>query len=226
MPRAKQNPLANKRGVLRGKSAGLQQKGGSVIELRPNSADGSIASHMEEIIRAIGEDPERGGLINTPIRVEKALRYLTSGYSADISRIVNGALFDVKYDEVVIVRDIEFFSMCEHHMLPFFGRMHVAYLPESRVIGLSKIPRIVDVFARRLQIQERLTQQVAETIQELVNPRGVGVICEARHFCMMMRGIEKQHSGAITSAMLGAFRDNKETRNELLSLVGQRSTSI
>ncbi|MDQ2710698.1 MAG: GTP cyclohydrolase I FolE [Acidobacteriota bacterium] len=181
---------------------------------------------MEEIIRAIGEDPERGGLVNTPIRVEKALRYLTSGYSADIGRIVNGALFDVKYDEVVIVRDIEFFSMCEHHMLPFFGRVHVAYLPDCKVIGLSKIPRIVDVFARRLQIQERLTQQIAETIQELVQPRGVGVICEARHFCMMMRGIEKQHSGAITSAMLGAFRDNKETRNELLSLVGQRSTSI
>ncbi len=226
MPKAKQNPLANKRSVLREKSSAPQRKGGSVIELRPNSFDGSIASHMEEIIRAIGEDPERGGLVNTPIRVEKALRYLTSGYSADIGRIVNGALFDVKYDEVVIVRDIEFFSMCEHHMLPFFGRVHVAYLPDCKVIGLSKIPRIVDVFARRLQIQERLTQQIAETIQELVQPRGVGVICEARHFCMMMRGIEKQHSGAITSAMLGAFRDNKETRNELLSLVGQRSTSI
>ncbi len=135
-------------------------------------------------------------------------------------------LFDVKYDEVVIVRDIEFFSMCEHHMLPFFGKMHVAYLPDAKVIGLSKIPRIVDVFARRLQIQERLTQQVAETLQELLNPRGVAVICEARHFCMMMRGVEKQHSGAITSAMLGAFRENQETRNELLSLVGQRSTAL
>ena len=226
MRKAKQNPLENKGGVLRNNPGTLERKGGSLIELRPSSADGSIAAHMEEIIRAIGEDPERGGLVDTPVRVEKALRYLTSGYSADIGRIVNGALFDVKYDEVVIVRDIEFFSMCEHHMLPFFGRMHVAYLPDSRVIGLSKIPRIVDVFARRLQIQERLTQQVAETIQELVNPRGVGVICEARHFCMMMRGIEKQHSGAITSAMLGAFRDNRETRNELLSLVGQRSTSL
>jgi GTP cyclohydrolase IA len=143
-----------------------------------------------------------------------------------VKQIVNGALFDVKYDEVVIVRDIEFFSLCEHHLLPFFGKMHVAYLPDQKVIGLSKIPRLVDVFARRLQIQERLTQQVAETIQELVNPVGVGVICEARHFCMMMRGVEKQHSGAITSAMLGAFRDNKETRNEFLSLVGQRSTAI
>ena len=127
---------------------------------------------------------------------------------------MNGALFDVKYDELVIVRDIEFFSMCEHHLLPFFGKMHVAYLPDSKVIGLSKIPRIVDVFARRFQIQERLTQQVAETIQELLQPRGVGVICEARHFCMMMRGVEKQHSGAMTSAMLGAFRDNRETRND------------
>ncbi len=160
------------------------------------------------------------------MRVEKALKFLTGGYSADIGHIVNGALFDVKYDEVVIVRDIEFFSMCEHHMLPFFGKIHVAYLPDEKVIGLSKIPRIVDVFARRLQIQERLTQQIAETIQELLKPRGVGVICEARHFCMMMRGVEKQHSGAITSAMLGAFRDNKETRHELLSLVGQRSTAL
>jgi GTP cyclohydrolase IA len=165
-------------------------------------------------------------LLRTPERCEKALRYLTSGYSADVHQIVNGALFDVKYDEVVIVRDIEFFSMCEHHLLPFFGKLHVAYLPDRKVIGLSKIPRIVDVFARRLQIQERLTQQIAETIQQLVNPRGVAVICEARHFCMMMRGVEKQHSGAITSAMLGAFRNSPETRVELLSLVGQRSKTI
>ncbi|MGA8030005.1 MAG: GTP cyclohydrolase I FolE [Bryobacteraceae bacterium] len=186
----------------------------------------SIASHMEEVLRMLGEDPDREGLAHTPERCEKALRYLTSGYSADVGQIVNGALFEVKYDEVVIVRDIEFFSLCEHHLLPFFGKMHVAYLPDEKVIGLSKIPRLVDVFARRLQIQERLTQQVAETIQNLINPRGVGVICEARHFCMMMRGVEKQHSGAITSAMLGAFRHNKETRNELLSLVGQRSQSI
>ena len=165
-------------------------------------------------------------MLRTPERCEKALRYLTSGYSADVHQIVNGALFDVKYDEVVIVRDIEFFSMCEHHLLPFFGKLHVAYLPDRKVIGLSKIPRIVDVFARRLQIQERLTQQIAETIQQLVNPRGVAVICEARHFCMMMRGVEKQHSGAITSAMLGAFRNSPETRVELLSLVGQRSKTI
>jgi GTP cyclohydrolase IA len=195
----------------------------SVIDIQSKSPKLSIASHMKDIIAALGEDPEREGLVRTPDRSEKALRYLTSGYSADIAQIVNGALFDVEYDEVVIVRDIEFFSLCEHHMLPFFGRMHVAYLPDRKVIGLSKIPRIVDVFARRLQIQERLTQQVAQTLQSLVNPRGVAVICEAHHFCMMMRGVEKQHSGAITSAMLGAFRDNHVTRHELLSLVSQRS---
>jgi len=137
----------------------------------------------------------------------------------DVHKVVNGALFAVKYDEMVIMKDIEFFSMCEHHMLPFFGKVHVAYIPRDRVIGLSKLPRLVDVFARRLQIQERMTQQIAQTIQELIDPVGVGVICEARHFCMMMRGVEKQHSGAVTSAMLGAFRDQKETRDEFLALV-------
>jgi GTP cyclohydrolase I len=197
-----------------------------VIEIKRKPPQGAIAPHMREVLRELGEDPERDGLVNTPQRVEKALRYLTSGYSANLDQIVNGALFDVKYDEVVIVRDIEFFSMCEHHMLPFFGKVHVAYLPDKKVIGLSKLPRIVDVFARRLQIQERLTQQVAETLQNLIQPRGVAVICEARHFCMMMRGVEKQHSGAITSAMLGAFRDNQETRNELLSLIGGRSQTL
>lgn len=202
------------------------KKNTPVIDIQSKASSASIASHIKEILRALGEDPNRDGLLSTPERSEKALTYLTSGYSADVRQIVNGALFEVKYDEVVIVRDIEFFSLCEHHLLPFFGKMHVAYLPDQKVIGLSKIPRLVDVFARRLQIQERLTQQVAETIQELVNPVGVAVICEARHFCMMMRGVEKQHSGAITSAMLGAFRDNRETRNELLSLVGQRSTAI
>jgi GTP cyclohydrolase IA len=197
-----------------------------VIEIKRKPPQGTIAPHMREVLRQLGEDPERDGLVNTPQRVEKALRYLTSGYSANLDQIVNGALFDVKYDEVVIVRDIEFFSMCEHHMLPFFGKVHVAYLPDKKVIGLSKLPRIVDVFARRLQIQERLTQEVAETLQNLIQPRGVAVICEARHFCMMMRGVEKQHSGAITSAMLGAFRDNQETRNELLSLIGGRSKTL
>ena len=174
----------------------------------------------------MGEDPEREGLANTPIRVDKALKFLTSGYRMDIRKIVNGALYEVKYHEMVIVRDIEFFSLCEHHMLPFFGKMHVAYLPQAKVIGLSKIPRIVDTFARRLQIQERLTQQVAQTIQEIIDPVGVGVICEARHFCMMMRGVEKQHSGAMTSAMLGAFRDRKKTRDEFLALVNHRGNGF
>jgi GTP cyclohydrolase I len=155
--------------------------------------------------------------------VEKAMRFLTSGYRMDPRRVVNGALFQVKYDEMVIVKDIEFFSLCEHHLLPFYGKVHVAYLPKGHVIGLSKIPRIVDVFARRLQIQERMTQEIAQTIQTMIDPVGVGVICEARHFCMMMRGVEKQHSGAVTSAMLGAFRSRKTTRDEFLALVGQRS---
>jgi GTP cyclohydrolase I len=201
-------------------------KNAAIIQMKPAAARGSIAKNMREIIAELGENPDRDGLLRTPERVEKALQYLTSGYTADLDQIVNDALFDVNYDEVVVVRDIEFFSMCEHHMLPFFGKMHVAYLPDKKVIGLSKIPRIVDVFARRLQIQERLTQEVADSIQKLIQPRGVAVICEARHFCMMMRGVEKQHSGAITSAMLGAFRNNQGTRNELLSLLTQRSTLI
>jgi GTP cyclohydrolase I len=203
------------------------KKNNRVIDFEPTVREaplpqGSIASHLKAVISALGEEPDRDGLRSTPQRAEKALRFLTSGYTADIQKVVNGALFEVKYDEMVIVKDIEFFSLCEHHLLPFYGKIHVAYLPGKRVIGLSKIPRLVDVFARRLQIQERLTQQLAETIQGLVNPRGVGVICEARHFCMMMRGVEKQHSGAVTSAMLGAFRENKGTRDEFLSLVGQR----
>jgi GTP cyclohydrolase I len=195
------------------------KKNGAVVDFRSKAETESIAQHMHAILKLVGENPEREGLLRTPERSEKALKFLTSGYTADIHQIVNGALFNVKYDEMVIVKDIEFFSMCEHHLLPFYGKMHVAYLPNEKVIGLSKIPRIVDVFARRFQIQERLTQQIAETIQDLVHPRGVGVICEARHFCMMMRGVEKQHSGAVTSAMLGSFRTNKESRDELLSLV-------
>jgi GTP cyclohydrolase I len=199
------------------------KKSNTVIDFQPKSGDGSIARHMRSVLKALGEDPEREGLLRTPERAEKALRFLTSGYNMDVKQIVNGALFNVKYDEMVIVKDIEFFSLCEHHLLPFYGKIHVGYLPNEKVIGLSKIPRIVDAFARRFQIQERMTQEVAETIQDLVNPRGVGVICEARHFCMMMRGVEKQHSGTVTSAMLGAFRSNQETREELLSLVGPRS---
>jgi GTP cyclohydrolase I len=191
--------------------------------MQPKLDEESIASMMKKILSKIGEDPSREGLVRTPDRAEKALRFLTSGYQTDVQSIVNGALFDQKVDEMVVVKDIEFYSMCEHHLLPFFGTMHVAYLPKDKVIGLSKIPRIVDMFARRLQLQERLTQDVAQTIQEVLEPRGVGVICEARHFCMMMRGVEKQHSGTITSAMLGAFREGKETRDEFLSLVSRRN---
>jgi len=183
----------------------------------------SVAELVTRMLEQLGEDPQREGLIRTPGRFEKALRFLTSGYQADLKKLVNGALFSVQYDEMVIVRDIEFFSLCEHHLLPFYGKMHVAYIPKEKVLGLSKIPRIVDMFARRLQVQERLTQQVAETIQQILEPKGVGVICEARHFCMMMRGVEKQHSGAVTSAMLGGFRTRQETREEFLSLVAHKS---
>lgn len=190
--------------------------------IKPKTEDESMAPLIEELLARLGEDPKRDGLVRTPQRVDKAMRFLTSGYQMNVEQILNGALYEVKYDEMVVVRDIEFFSLCEHHMLPFYGKMHVAYLPRKRVIGLSKIPRIVDMFARRLQIQERLTQQVAQTVHEAINPLGVGVICEARHFCMMMRGVEKQHSGAMTSAMLGAFRDRKDTRDEFLSLVSHR----
>jgi GTP cyclohydrolase I len=183
--------------------------------------DTSFAPLIRKIIEQLVDDPDREGLTRTPERVEKALRFLTSGYHTDVRKVVNGALFPVKYDEMVIVKDIEFFSLCEHHLLPFFGKVHVAYLPKGHVIGLSKIPRIVDMFARRLQIQERMTQEIAQTIQTMIDPVGVGVICEARHLCLMMRGVEKQHSGAVTSAMLGAFRDRKTTRDEFLALVAR-----
>ena len=185
--------------------------------------NGGIASRMKDVLEMLGEDASREGLASTPERYEKAIRYLTSGYQTSVEEVVNGALFTVKFDEMVVVKDIEFFSLCEHHLLPFFGKMHVAYLPKDKVIGLSKIPRVVDMFARRLQVQERLTQQIAEAISGAVAPRGVAVLCEARHFCMMMRGVEKQHSGTVTSAMLGAFRKNKATRDEFLSLVSRRT---
>jgi GTP cyclohydrolase I len=194
--------------------------------MSPNPQEQTIAPLIREMLARLGEDPRRDGLARTPERVDKALKFLTSGYGMDVDKIVNGALYDVKYDEMVVVKDIEFFSLCEHHMLPFYGKMHVAYIPQSKVIGLSKIPRIVDVFARRLQIQERLTQEVAQTIQQIIKPLGVGVICEARHFCMMMRGVEKQHSGAMTSAMLGVFRDGKKTRDEFLALVNHRGNGF
>jgi GTP cyclohydrolase I len=191
----------------------------TVKVLESRKAEKPIAPLISEMLTSLGEDATRDGLLRTPERVEKALRFLTSGYSTDIDTILNDAIFDVKYDEMVIVKDIEFFSMCEHHMLPFFGKMHIAYIAKDKVIGLSKLPRIVDVFSRRLQIQERLTQQIAECIQEKLDPLGVGVVAEAQHFCMMMRGVEKQHSGTVTSAMLGGFRTNKETRDEFLSLI-------
>jgi GTP cyclohydrolase I len=182
---------------------------------------------MQDIIRQLlsdlGEDPAREGLLATPKRVEKALRFLTSGYQADVDAIINDALFSVDYNEMVIVKDIDFYSLCEHHLLPFFGKCHVAYLPNGRVVGLSKIPRLVDVFARRLQVQERLTNQIAETILEKVKPIGVAVVVEAQHLCMSMRGVEKQNSVAVTSAMLGGFRNDARTRAEFLELLKRRT---
>jgi GTP cyclohydrolase I len=182
---------------------------------------------MQELIRklltALGENPDREGLVNTPKRVAKALEFLTSGYRADIDQVLNNALFTVDYSEMVIVKDIDFYSLCEHHLLPFFGKCHVAYIPSTRVIGLSKIPRLVDVFARRLQVQERLTNEIAGTIARKIDPLGVAVVIEATHLCMAMRGVEKQNSFAVTSAMLGAFRDQGRTRMEFLELIKLRS---
>ncbi len=192
-------------------------KNKKLIKMPPQRSP--LAENVKEVLELLGEDPSREGLVKTPERYEKALRFITSGYQQSLANIVNGALFHVKCDEMVIIRDIEFFSTCEHHLLPFFGKIHVAYLPKDKVVGLSKIPRIVDMFARRLQLQERLTQQVAEAIEEVISPRGVGVLCEARHFCMMMRGVEKQSSSTVTSTMLGSFRTRKATRDEFLSLV-------
>ncbi len=183
----------------------------------------SFEELMRELLVRLGEDPQRDGLLDTPERMVKAMQYLTKGYQEDPERILREALFDVDYDEMVIVKDIEMFSLCEHHLLPFFGKVHVAYIPNKKVIGLSKIPRLIDVFARRLQVQERLTVQIAETIQNAIEPQGVGVVIEARHLCMMMRGVEKQHSEAVTSSMLGCFREEQETRTEFLSLIRQRS---
>jgi GTP cyclohydrolase I len=185
---------------------------------------------MQETIRKLlvelGEDPSREGLLETPRRVEKSLRFLTSGYDTDIDTILNNALFTVEYNEMVIVRNIDFYSMCEHHMLPFFGKCHVAYLPDRRVIGLSKIPRVVDVFARRLQVQERLTKQIAETIRDKVHPHGVAVVMEATHLCMAMRGVAKQNSVTVTSAMLGVFHADARTRHEFLELIRQPASGI
>ena len=185
-----------------------------------------VEAAVRGILREIGEDPDREGLLGTPGRVHRMYAELTAGYHVDPERLINGAIYDVDYSEMVVVKEIPFYSLCEHHLLPFFGTAAVAYIPKGRVIGLSKIPRIVEMYARRLQVQERMTQEIAQSIQEIIDPLGVGVICEARHFCMMMRGVEKQHSGAMTSAMLGAFRDRKETRDEFLALVNHRGNQF
>jgi GTP cyclohydrolase I len=178
---------------------------------------------MHEILVRLGENPDREGLQRTPNRVKRAMEHLTSGYNQCPETLLKGALFSVTYDEMVIVKDIEMFSLCEHHMLPFYGKVHVAYIPKGRVLGLSKIPRLVEVFSRRLQIQERMTTEIAETIQRVIEPQGVGVVIEARHLCMMMRGVEKQHSATVTSAMFGCFRDSERTRGEFLSLIRNRN---
>jgi len=193
-------------------------------EIEPLTAF-SLQELIREMLVRLGEDPERDGLQRTPERMERALQFLTRGYREEPEKLLRGALFPVTYDEMVIVKDIEMFSLCEHHLLPFFGKVHVAYIPRGKVIGLSKIPRLVDIFARRLQVQERLTTQIAETIQKAIEPQGVGVVIEARHLCMMMRGVEKQHSSAVTSSMLGCFREELETRQEFLSLIRQRNSN-
>jgi GTP cyclohydrolase I len=199
---------------------------GSATEVEPVTLTSASFSELaRELLVRLGEDPGREGLVRTPERMERALRYLTRGHQEDPEKMLKGALFTVGYDEMVIVKDIEMFSLCEHHLLPFFGKVHVAYIPNGKVIGLSKIPRLVDMFARRLQVQERLTTQLAETIQKVIEPQGVGVVIEARHLCMMMRGVEKQHSAAVTSSMLGCFREEQETREEFLSLIRNKNVN-
>jgi GTP cyclohydrolase I len=197
------------------------KSGAAVKKLYESSALASASTQelLRELLLRLGEDPDRDGLKRTPERMQKALEYLTKGYQQDANAVLQGALFKVNYDEMVIVKDIEMFSLCEHHLLPFFGKVHVAYIPNGKVLGLSKIPRLVDIFARRMQVQERLTVQIAETIQDAIQPQGVGVVIEARHLCVMMRGVEKQHSSAVTSHMLGSFRSSDKTREEFLSLI-------
>jgi len=192
----------------------------------PTLTSATYEELVREMLIRLGEDPNREGLARTPARVEKAMQFLVKGYKDDPEELLREALFTVSYDEMVIVKDVEMFSLCEHHLLPFFGKVHVAYIPNGKVIGLSKIPRLIEAFSRRLQIQERLTTQIAEAIQNTVEPQGVGVVIEARHLCMMMRGVEKQHSSAVTSSMLGCFRNEEETRTEFLSLIRQRTNGV
>lgn len=184
--------------------------------------DIALEDLIRDLLEQIGENPNREGLLRTPKRVAKAYEYLTSGYRQDIKEVLNGAVYEEKYNEMVIVKDVDFFSLCEHHLLPFYGKCHVAYIPNGKILGLSKVPRIIEVFSRRLQVQERLTQQIAETLYECLNPNGVAVVTEARHLCMMMRGVEKQNSVATTSAMLGVFRDDEKTRGEFLRLISSK----
>jgi GTP cyclohydrolase IA len=191
-----------------------------------SAASLSTQDLYRELLLRIGEDPTRDGLIDTPERMEKSMAFLTRGYTMDVNTVLHEALFDVDYDEMVIVKDIEFFSLCEHHLLPFFGKAHIAYVPNGKVIGLSKIPRLVDIFARRLQVQERLTMQIADAIADAIAPQGVAVILEAQHLCMMMRGVEKQHSATVTSAMRGVFKTQLQTRNEFLSLIRRGNSGV
>jgi GTP cyclohydrolase I len=209
------------------RSVELEAKSGTMPHVAENGDDAHTAREIEELVvrllSLLGEDPRRDGLLNTPKRVEQAFRHFTSGYHADVEDVLNGALFPIEYNEMVIVRDIDFYSLCEHHLLPFFGRCHVAYLPNKQIIGLSKLPRLVDIFSRRLQVQERLTQQIAETIQARIEPIGVAVVMEGHHLCMMMRGVEKQNTLAVTSAMLGAFKTDYKARGEFLDLIRRRT---
>ncbi len=194
------------------------------METQTTLTSASLEELTRELLVRLGEDPQREGLVRTPERFGKAMQYLTKGYNEDPSEVLGGALFTVDYDEMVIVKDIEMFSLCEHHLLPFFGKVHIAYIPKGKVIGLSKLPRLVEVFARRLQVQERLTVEIAEAIQHAIQPMGVGVVIEARHLCMMMRGVEKQHSAAVTSSMIGAFRA-QQTRQEFLALIREKNSN-
>lgn len=204
----------------------MKKKTAAQPRARTGETTGAIARSVRDVLAAVGEDPTRDGLLKTPARVERAFRFLTRGYSEDVEALLTSAMFDVDYDEMVVVKDIEVASLCEHHLLPFFGRAHVAYIPKGKVIGLSKIPRLVDAYARRLQVQERMTVQIAHALQDSLHPGGVGVVIEAMHLCMVMRGVEKQHSVAITSCMLGAFREQSQTREEFLGLIRKKHDSL
>jgi GTP cyclohydrolase I len=207
-----------------------KKSGHQKVDVRGNGRGDGRPTEMRDLVQRmlelLGEDPGRNGLLRTPERVAMALKFMTRGYEQDVDELLNGALFPIMYDEMVIVKDIDFFSLCEHHLLPFFGRCHVGYLPNKRVVGLSKIPRIVDVFSRRLQVQERLTVQIAETLQSKLNAHGVGVVLEGRHLCLMMRGVEKQNTVAVTSEMLGVFRTQQQTREEFLRLIRRNAPDV